>query len=90
MCAGLTVTANARSPTVSSRPFASATLAVGLKPVSSIVPVASPSSKVTFIGFERVTAKFSLSSSRPSSAMLTEIVAEVSPGANVSVPDFSV
>ena len=81
------VTSNARLPTVSSNPAGFVvTLAVGLKPVSSIVPVAMPSFTVTFIGFERVTVNVSSISATPSSTTGTETVASVSPGAKVTVP----
>ena len=80
------VTANSRLPTVSSTPSSLATLTIGMKPVSSIIPVAVPSTTSTSTGFDSVTVNVSSDSATPSSTIGIEIAPSVSPGARVSVP----
>ena len=57
---------------------------------SSMVPVALAVPSVAFCGFDSVSVNVSSSSSVLSSVVLTVTVFDVSPAANVSVPDVAV
>ena len=71
--------------------FAFATLRVGVASASLIVPMASPSSIVAYNGCFRLSSNVSSSSSsKPSSAVETVMLAPVRPAGIVSLPLASV